>query len=163
MFTITPRALAAPTAALLAGSALAVSSAAGQDGRILTFDASAPVRSDTTQVDRKPRGFSLGDEYALAVSLRSDGRVVGRAHIRCVIIDRRYEGQDCDVVLVLRDGTLTASGGGLDRRLPGAPKDVDELTDEWAITGGTGAYAGASGTLATTSRRDDSAKMTVRF
>ena len=67
-----------------------------------------------------------------------------------MIVDRRYEGQDCEIVLVLRDGTLTAAGGGLDRRLPGAPKDPDERTDEYGITGGTGAYAGASGVLATT-------------
>jgi hypothetical protein len=163
MLTIKPRALVAPTAALLAGSALAVSSAAGQDGRTLTFDGSAPARSDVTQVDRRPRGFSLGDQYAVAVSLRSAGRLVGRAHVTCTIIDRRYEGQDCEMVLVLRDGTLTAAGGGLDRKLPGAPKDPDELTDEYAVTGGTGAYAGASGTLATTSHRDDSMKLTVTY
>jgi hypothetical protein len=163
MLTISPRALVAPTVAVLAGAALAASSAGGQQARTLTFDGSAPARRDIRQVDLRPRGPSNGDQVIAAFTLRSGGRIAGRAHVTCLIIDRAYEGQDCQIVLVLRDGMLTAAGGGLDKRLPGQARDPDELTDEYALTGGTGAYEGASGTLSTTARRDDSLDVRVSY
>ena len=49
-----------PAAALLAGSALAISSADGQAARTLTFTGSAPVPRDFKQVDVRPRGLAVG-------------------------------------------------------------------------------------------------------
>ena len=147
--------LAAPLAALLAAGAIAAASAGGQQGpRTLTFDGGGePLPRDGKQIDLKPRGISNGDQFLAAGSLRSAGRLAGRGHVVCTIIDRTYRGQDCHFVLVLRDGTITADGGGLDRDLPGAPADPRPLEDEFAVTGGTGAYEGASGTLRTERER----------
>ena len=142
------RRAALPAVGLLVASALAVSVADGQTGRTLRF--TGPAAHDpreAKQIDVRPRGLSIGDHYVVAGSLRAHGRVVARAHANCTIIDRSYEGQDCDFVIVFADGTLTASGGGLHRRLPGQPPSPPHAPDEYAITGGTGAYRSASGTL----------------
>jgi hypothetical protein len=158
MSILTPRALAAPTIAVLAGSALALGTASGQQGRTLTFTGPDPKPRDVKMIDVKPKGLSNLDRYVVATSVRSGGHVVGRVHGECVILDRSYRGQDCHFVLVLRDGTITADGGGLDRAIPGAPRDPDPFADEYAVTGGTGAYAGASGEMVT--RKET---MTVRL
>jgi hypothetical protein len=150
-----------PAAALLVGSALAISAADGQTARTLTFAGSSPVPRDFKQVDLRPPGFSNGDHFLAAITLRAGGRIAGRAHVICTIIDRRYQGQDCNWVLVFRDGTITASGGGLDRLLPGQPTPPPHAPDEYAITGGTGAYHGASGTLTMQTHKDDSSTITL--
>ena len=142
-------------------SALVVTGADGQTGRVLEFAGTAPAPREVKQVDLRPRGLSLGDSFIAAITLRSAGRIAGRAHVRCTIVDRRYEGQDCDFVLVFRDGTVTASGGGLDRLLPGQSPPPDDAADEYAITGGTGAYRGASGVLSMRSHDDDSSTITL--
>jgi hypothetical protein len=155
MRTPSLRALAAPTITILAAGAIVAASAGGQQTpRTLTFEGTEqPAPRDAKLIDVKPHGLSNGDQFIGAGSLRSNGRVVGRGHVVCTILDRTYKGQDCHFVLVLRDGTITADGGGLDRDLPGAPRDPDPLEDEVAVTGGTGAYEGASGTLRTRSGR----------
>jgi hypothetical protein len=151
-----------PAAALLAGSALAVSAADGQTGQTLNFNGSAPTARDVKQVDVRPHGRpSTGDQIIGAVALRQDGRLAGRLHLICTILDRSYEGQDCQFVLVLRDGTITASGGGLDRLLPGQRPSPPHSPDEYAITGGTGTYHGASGTMSMQAHRDDSSAITL--
>jgi hypothetical protein len=150
-----------PAVALVAGSAVAVAAAPGQSGRTLTFSSPAPVAREFRQVDVRPHGLSIGDHFVGAVSLRAGGRVAGRMHVACTIIDRRYEGQDCDFVLVLRDGTVAASGGGLDRRLPGQAPSPPHAPDEFAVTGGTGAYRGASGVLSWQAHADDSSTITL--
>ena len=149
----------ASVVALLIGSALTLSAANGQTGRTLHFSGSVP--RDGRQIDIRPRGTSVGDQVLAAVTLRTSGRVAGRAHVVCTVIDNRYQGQDCQIVLVLRDGTVTASGGGLHRRLPGQPPASPGSADEYAVTGGTGAYNGASGTLIMQSHKDDSSAITL--
>jgi hypothetical protein len=49
------------------------------------------------------------------------------------------------VHLLLPNGTLELQGAGLDRKAPGLRKPAGE--SDLAIVGGTGAYAGASGTV----------------
>lgn len=150
-----------PAAALFVGSALAISAADGQTARTLKFEGSAPVPRDFKQVDVRPRGLSNGDHFIAAITLRAGDRIAGRAHVICTIIDRGYQGQDCNWVLVFRDGTITASGGGLDRLLPGQATPPPHAPDEYAITGGTGAYRAASGTLAMQAHDDDSSTITL--
>jgi hypothetical protein len=150
-----------PAAALVVASALAVSAANGQTGSTLEFTGSAPTPRDVKEIDARPRGLSTGDQTIGAVTLRADGRVAGRLHVNCTVLDRSYQGQDCDLVLVFRDGTITASGGGLDRRLPGQPPQPAHAPDEYAVTGGTGAYRAASGTLSWRAHDDDSSAITL--
>jgi hypothetical protein len=155
------RRAALPAVGLLAGSAFAVSAADGQTGRTLEFSGAAPAARELNEIDARPRGLSIGDQAVAAIMLRQDGGIAGRAHVRCTIIDRRYGGQDCDLVLVLRDGTITASGGGLHRLLPGQPSSPPHAPDVYAVTGGTGAYAAASGTLSMQDHDDDSSAITL--
>jgi hypothetical protein len=79
-------------------------------------------------------------------SLRSHGELFGRALVVCTIHDARFQGQQCALTLVLRNGQITAHGGGLDRKLPHAPPPSN--ADVFAVAGGTGSDAGATGTLA---------------
>jgi hypothetical protein len=155
-----------PAAALLVGSALAVSHADGQAGRTIVLTGPPPTprdlkSGDFKQVDLPPRGLSPGDYFLAAGTLRESGRVAARGHIVCTVIDHSYRGQDCQLVLIFRDGMITASGGGINRLLPGQSPPPPHAADELAVTGGTGAYRGAAGTVSMQSHPDDSSTFTI--
>ena len=120
-------------------------SAQGQAGQTLTFKAVQISPRDHHFVDVPPHGLSLGDMDVGAVSLRTNGELFGRAMVVCTINDASFQGQQCAFTLVLRRGTIAGHGGGLDRNLPHAPPPSN--ADVFAVTGGTGLYAGANGTL----------------
>ena len=144
------------------GGAAAAATANGQaTGRTLHFTAKAPAARDAGAVDVKPRGTSAGDEFLGAQTLRSGGKVVGRVHAVCTIVDISYHGQDCRITLILRDGQIAAQGGGLDKRLPGVGDGSAPGGDPFAVTGGTGAYAGAGGTLLIGEGKRGGSKFTV--
>jgi hypothetical protein len=140
-------AAAATLAALAGGAALAVAADA-QDGspRTIDFGLRAPAARDFKQLDVKPRGTSPGDRSVGAQTVTLAGHPVGRALLDCVALDASYRGRACTVTLVTREGQLTAQGGGEDRALPGHGGH-GRTGDVFAITGGTGGYAGARGTL----------------
>jgi hypothetical protein len=144
--TRTTIALAA-TAALIGGATLGVN-AHGQDQppQTITLQGGPAKQRDINQIDAKPRGTSVGDRFLVAETLRRDGKPVGRMLTECVAVDASYEGRMCSITLVTRDGQITAQGGGVDRPLPGRGGDP-ENGDVFAITGGIGTYAGATGTL----------------
>ena len=75
----------------------------------------APTRARSSRSTCARAGFRSATTSSPPDRSAPHGRVARRAHVICTIIDRSYEGQDCDFVLVFRDGTITASGGGLDR------------------------------------------------
>jgi hypothetical protein len=88
--------------------------------------------------------IAKGAEYS-AVNLRVrdvDGQAVGRS--RCSCLSSRAAGSVCDMVLSLRDGGHTANGTVLATGLF-RPLADDRSVSTYAITGGTGAYTGASG------------------
>jgi hypothetical protein len=149
--TRTTIALAA-TAALIGGTTLAVT-AQGQDQspQTITLQGGPAAKRDMKQIDVKPRGTSVGDRFLVAETLRRDAKPIGRLLLDCTAVDASYKGQNCVITLLTRDGQITAQGGGEDRPLPGSggdPGSGDPQTgDVFAITGGTGAYAGATGTL----------------
>lgn len=122
-------------------------------GRTITLTAAPLSPRDDKQIDVKPRGISVGDRSLGAQTLRDGKRPVGRLVGECVQLDARYAGQQCVLTLILRDGLITTQEAGLNRKLPGASLPTDEGGDRSAITGGTGAYAGASGTLTIKPRR----------
>ena len=139
--------LIAASAALIGGAALAVT-AQGQDQttKTITFTAGQPARRDMKQIDIKPRGESLGDQTIGAVTVRRNGKPTGRLLDQCTAVDASYEGQTCTITLLTRDGQIIAQGAGEDRALPG--HGGNPATDDvFAITGGTGTYAGTTGTL----------------
>jgi Na+-translocating ferredoxin:NAD+ oxidoreductase RnfG subunit len=144
--TRTTIALAA-SAAIAGGAALAVSAQGqAQQSQTIVFTASQPRKRDMKQIDVKPRGESLGDQVIGAVTVRLDGKPVGRLINQCTAADRTYQGQMCTITLLTRDGQITAQGAGEHRPLPGRGGNPG-TGDTFAITGGTGGYAGAIGTV----------------
>jgi hypothetical protein len=137
----------AASAALIGGAALAVT-AQGQDQapKTITFTAGQPARRDIKQIDIKPRGESLGDQNIGAVTVRRDGKPIGRLLSQCTAVDASYEGQMCTITLLTRDGQIIAQGAGEDRALPGHGGNPAS-GDVFAITGGTGTYAATTGTV----------------
>jgi hypothetical protein len=112
----------------------------------LTFTGKAKKR-DQKIVDVRPKGISLGDRFLLSETLKQGGATGGRIEVDCVVLDRSYEGQACQITLLLKDGQVTAQGAGLDKHLAGVAPTSTKAGDESAITGGTHAYRGASGTV----------------
>jgi hypothetical protein len=138
------RSLPIVVAAALSAAAAFVLPAAGQQpaGRTLTFT-STQSRRDFTALDLGRHGESVGDRFEFATTLRQAGRVAGRLESDCVGVDATYRMLDCGVIVLLADGRLTMHGGYLARSVPG----VGGTGEQYAVTGGTGAYAGASGTM----------------
>jgi len=144
------------TGAGVVGLILSVSLAWASSGREPTHSAAAghshtlrfvvpPQRpQDLKNIDVAPHGFSLGDEVVGAVSLKRDGRLVGRGLSECTITDATFKGQQCTLDLVLQRGVITAKIAGLDRPLP---NQTPSPNDVFAVTGGTGPYTGADGTI----------------
>ena len=103
-------------------------------------------------IDSRPKGPSVGDRWLLASTLRQAGKTAGRLEGDCVAVDKRFGVLQCTVVVILADGRITLQGASVDERIPG----VGGRGEEYAITGGTGAYEGAAGTMRRTGdgRRD---------
>ncbi|MET8507704.1 hypothetical protein ABZV60_24080 [Streptomyces sp. NPDC004787] len=89
-------------------------------------------------VDLGPAGPSLGDVSVFSGTTSKDGRVIGLGGGTCEVV--RIEGarqtSQCVITARLEGGTLT-----MQALREGASPDL-----AMALTGGTGAYAGASGT-----------------
>lgn len=140
--------------AAFAAGAIATLPAAAQEAQPATelVLESRERDGDTQFIDARPRGESAGDRFLLSSTLRRGGSVVGRMEGDCVGQDRAYEALHCTLVAILRDGRITLQGATLGKRLPGG----GGTAEEYAITGGTGAYVGAAGTLRRTGdgRRD---------
>lgn len=102
-------------------------------------------RHSMVRVDARPKGTSPGDVFVFSTSLRRDGKRDGRAEFVQTVVDPRYRGISVRADLLLSDGTLELQGAGLSRRAPGGAKPTSET--DMAIVGGTGAYAGESGSV----------------
>jgi allene oxide cyclase-like protein len=126
-------AAAGALAAGLAGGGLAGAQEGAQVIRLTS------VEQHCATADNGKRGESLGDLLACRGALRNaEGGRAGRTHWTCVFLGRERLGEDCSAIVNLRGGTLQAAGL-LSHTSPAS---------EWAITGGTGSYAGARGTVA---------------
>jgi hypothetical protein len=102
-------------------------------------------RHSMVRVDAGPKGTSPGDVFVFSTTLRRGGEPDGRAEFVQTVVDPRYRGISMRADLLLSDGTLELQGAGLSRRAPGGAKPSSET--DMAIVGGTGAYAGQSGSV----------------
>jgi hypothetical protein len=136
MFT---RTLIVVLTAAVATSVLASSSAPAAPSRSFTLTASLDRRSLARE------GTSPANTIVFSTSLRRAGKPDGRGEFVQTIVDPRYRGISMRADLLLADGTLELQGAGLSRRAPGAAKPASQT--DMAIVGGTGAYAGATGTV----------------
>jgi Allene oxide cyclase barrel like domain len=136
-------------ATLAAGGAVAAATAlpaTGQEApssKTLTLT-SVQAKGGERAIDAPPRGDSVGDRFVFASSLRRDGRLAGRMEGDCLAVDLKFEGMQCTLTAVLADGSITLQGASLSKHIPGATAPSEDV---YAITGGTGAYVGAAGTM----------------
>lgn len=134
--------LALTTMVLPATSLPAASSTQAGEAGVLTYTLAAKD-SESTFVDERRRGESVGDRYYSAATLRSGGEVAGRLQGECAVLDKTFEGHLCHLVLVVEGGQLTFTGGGTHKPIP----NVGEAGDVFALTGGTGEFQGARGQM----------------
>jgi hypothetical protein len=108
-----------------------------------------------TKVGRNgPRRFSPGDQIAFHNRIVENGRTVGGLYAHCMILTGRTFGTavgDCTGAFRLPAGVLFVGVGG--SRIFSGPSITG------AVTGGTGAYAGATGTF--TSPQKDNTTDTI--
>jgi hypothetical protein len=128
----------------------------GQSQTARTITLNAHTKS-VNVVDLPPRGKSSAGDVVMAVSsLRNtDGSRAGTEYIDCTLTGRARTFESarylCAGTHKLRDGTITYSGH---LRLA-----AHELTI--AVTGGTGAYDGASGSMVSTNTGKDDSREVV--
>jgi hypothetical protein len=137
--------LIAALGAAVAAAGIAVLPASGQDQpttRTLTF-VSTQKPSDTKFFDARPKGESVGDGYLLSSLLHAGSKVAGRVEGHCFELDPTYQAQLCTLTAILADGQIELQGSGLNKKLPG----VGGTAEIFAVTGGTGTYVGASGSM----------------
>jgi hypothetical protein len=98
------------------------------------------INTEESFVDADPSGPSLGDEYVFTSDLTRHGQSVGHTGVVCTMTSVVREESQCLGTAYLRWGQITVQG-----LIAGEP---DEF--ELAVTGGTGAFEGAGGTLVVT-------------
>lgn len=144
-------------AVMAAASALAFAAlpASGQDTqptRTLKLTGK-PRPADLKMIDVRPHGESVGDRMVQSETLRQGKAPAARVESDCLLVDRTYEGAQCNFTLIFDDGTIIAEGASVSKRIPG----IGGTDEDFAILGGTGAYDGASGSVAlrSTGTRDN--------
>jgi hypothetical protein len=125
--------------ALTAGS---ISSATGQGGGGHHGNHGDKVRVLSTHteeafVDVGDPDFSLGDQFIFTSELTKRGKLVGHTGVVCTATSLEREESQCVGTAWFRKGQITIQG-----LLSGEPVEF-----EFPITGGTGAFEGAGGTL----------------
>ncbi|WP_143219126.1 allene oxide cyclase barrel-like domain-containing protein [Actinokineospora bangkokensis] len=97
------------------------------------------LQDKNTLVDVGAPGVGVGDYYVYANVLGRDGRAVGTDGSSCLVtaVDQGKVTTSCVLSVKLPEGQLTAQ----------SLWSTGEGVVEMAVTGGTGAYRGASGTL----------------
>jgi hypothetical protein len=150
-----PKVVAGAIALLAGAGGIAVAAASGQAENVSkTQGAGAsyvitPVgRESLAFLDVKPTGFrrnrfSLGDQLFLTTKIRRDGTVAGTAEATITVSDPHPLKGDrahgvVSAVYHFTDGDIYTAGTVL---------FDDSGTGEGAVIGGTGAYAGARGTV----------------
>lgn len=98
---------------------------------------------DSAELDLGETGFGLGDRFVFSEDLYKRGKRVGSDHGECVLT--RMQGQDgtfqCNVTAVFRKGQLTIQGAF------SFSEEEEQQPFVLAVTGGTGAFKGASGVV----------------
>ena len=140
--------------AALGVAALIPSVGQSQAPRTITLDSHT---KSVKVVDLPPRGKSSAGDLVMAISTlrNSEGARVGTEYIDCNLTGRArtFESANysCTSTQKLRDGTITFAGN-----LRLAAREITV-----AVTGGTGAYDGASGNLVSTSTGSDDSKQVI--
>jgi hypothetical protein len=119
------------------------------------------VENQSNFLDLGAQGPSLGDELVISETLRRKGRDVGTSGVVCVVTGAEppYDVLTfhCVATLSLLNGQITLQG------LIEVQGEGDPGPFTVAITGGTGAYRGASGEAIVRDTSDTTSVYTLRF
>jgi hypothetical protein len=150
--------LAVPAAALAVAIPLTTAGAQSPSGRTLTF-VERDKGSSFGFVDNAPKSkgspnnpvFSPGDFFVFANPTydASNTTRLGTLHVQCVATGRAKAtkaAETCTGVFALKDGTIALQ----------AYNKGEQKVTQIAVTGGTGAYANARGTMTSTSTKSGS-------
>ncbi len=150
--SLTPRTrrIAVAAAVLLAGAgtALAVVPTATADPTLRLTTVAVPDRN--TDLDLGEPGPSAGDAQVFLDDVQRDGETIGTNAGSCTIttITETRLAVHCTATLTLPEGQITLQGAAEED--PG----VGPTGFTWAVTGGTGRYAGAGGEVVGSFRPD---------
>lgn len=108
-------------------------------------------------IDLPPTGASFGDELVGANTLSSGGTVVGADSFVCTTVSADGKSLQCAAIYRLKQGRITALGYAT---IVGSTPLFDE---QFAITGGTGAYAGARGQVRVVQTSEQAAELYVEL
>jgi hypothetical protein len=139
-----------------AASTLAVLPAASADQPLRL----AVVPDQNTDLDLGEPGPSAGDAQVFLDDVQRDGETVGTSAGSCTIatISETRLIAACTATLTLPEGSLTTQGA-FDENPATGPAGYT-----WAVTGGTGSYAGAAGEVVGTFRTGtDTVDLEVRL
>jgi hypothetical protein len=147
-------------AALLAagGTTLAVIPAAAADQPLRLATVAVPDRD--TGLDLGAPGLSAGDTEVFLDDVQRRGQTVGTEAGSCTItsVSASRLVAACTATLLLPEGQLTFQGVNDENPAVGPTSFL------WAVTGGTGRYAGATGEVTGTFRPGtDTVDLNVRF
>ncbi|MET0523598.1 MAG: hypothetical protein ABWZ91_02285 [Nocardioides sp.] len=95
------------------------------------------TNTEETLVDVGEPDFSLGDQFIFTSELTKHGKLVGHTGVVCTITSVEREESQCVGTAAFHKGQITIQG-----LVAGEPEEF-----EFPITGGTGAFEGAGGTL----------------
>jgi hypothetical protein len=138
MTKTTVSALAVFLAVLFAAAFAVAHSSAAPAGQTLTFTAhDEPGNFALDDLGAKStQGPDLGDVLAFTQTLAAAGETVGAVHLAAIGVDHRRHLTQATGTVVLRHGSIAVAGVVPQSHL-----------FTLAVVGGTGAYAGARGTL----------------
>jgi hypothetical protein len=138
-------------ASLIAAAVTASALGATASGRVTTRLRFVQVDEHFKFVDVAPKGGerkppSLGDEFVIAGRLMVGARRVGSTNLVCTVTQAGAEGvNECHGSAIVPGGSITIEGSSHEA----------SNADVYAITGGTGRYADAQGTIATAQGKGD--------
>jgi hypothetical protein len=95
------------------------------------------INTEETLIDAGEPDFSLGDSFVFTSDLVKHHQTVGHTGVECTITSVEREESQCLGTAWFRHGQITIQG-----LVAGEPEEFS-----FAITGGTGAFEGAEGTL----------------
>jgi len=157
---MTPRhALAAAAAAGVLALVTAGISAGGGTARTLVLEVRVEKASFVGN-DIAPKGHSAGDTFTFSGSVTRAGKAFGRYEDVDVAVDEKIQGVVRNAALLLPDGTLVIQGAGGNVAASGWKPSVG---DAFAVVGGTGAYAGARGTVHPKDLSDSVLRLTIQL
>jgi hypothetical protein len=138
-------------ASLIAAALTAAALGATASGRASTTLRYVEIDDHFKFVDIPPLGGerkppSLGDEFVIGGTLKVGSRTVGSTNLVCTVTVAGSKGvNECHGSAVVPGGSITVEGAS----------QAASNSDVYAVTGGTGRYAAAQGTVASSQGKGD--------